>query len=216
MKKSIKNSNANKTDKIKSKLDYVKEVAAKWMAYQSAASTWILDQERLGLSSVDSYQWLTNDEVFHKYEDVLRKNGVTPPNLWALRQEVTDAAVPILEYLFGPNEVPVIPEFPGTCRGGYDEWCKKTHDMDINMMYRVMGARNKIDAAELKTKAKIIPRSGWSSPYPITHWAKVFNISRKTMQSWLENNQIIARKIGSKWRIAIEELPATDDHDYSQ
>lgn len=216
MKKIIKNSDKKTKNEKKSKLDYVKEVTDKWMAYQKAASTWILDQERLGLLSVDTYEWLTNDEVFHKYEDTLKKNGVTQPNLWELRQEVTDAAVPILEYLFGPNEIAVIPEFPGTCSGGYDEWCKKTHDMDINMMYRIMGARNKIAATELKTKAKIIPRSGWSSPYPITHWAKVFNISRKTMQNWLENNQIIARKIGSKWRIAIEELPATDDQDPSQ
>ncbi|VVB64813.1 Uncharacterised protein [uncultured archaeon] len=211
MKKSVKN-NRNKT---KSKIDCVKEVITKWMGYREAVATWILDQERLGLSSVSIYDCLSDEEVGRKYRETLEKNGITEPNLPKIHQEVTDAALPILEYLFGPNEVSVIPEFPSTCPGGYDEWCKKTEDMDRGMMYRIMSARNKINAAEFKTKARIIPRSGWSSPYPITHWAKVFNISRKTMQSWLENNQIIARKIGSKWQIANEELPTTDDQDPS-
>ena len=38
----------------KNKLDCVSEFTEKWMAYQKAASEWILDQERLGLLSVDS------------------------------------------------------------------------------------------------------------------------------------------------------------------
>jgi len=36
------------------------------------------------------------------------------------------------------------------------------------------------------------------------------------MQNWLENNQLLARKIGSKWQIAVEELPTADDQDSSQ
>ena len=183
------------------------------MAYQKAASIWILDQQRLGLLAVDSYKWFTGDKVFKKFEKTLKDNNVERPNLWKLRQEATDAAVPILEYLFGPNEIPVIPEFPGSCPGGYDEWCKNTHDMDLNMMYRIMGARNKILSSQFKTKTKTVPRKGWSSPYSITHWAKVYNISRKTMQTWLDSNQIEARKIGSKWQIDTEELPRADDKD---
>ncbi len=197
----------------KNKLDCVSKFTEKWLAYQKAASMWILDQQRLGLLAVDSYKWFTDDEVFQKFEKTMKDNNVERPNLWKLHQEATDAAVPILEYLFGPNEIPMIPEFPGSCPGGYEEWCKKTDDMDLNMMHRIMGARNKIIAAELKPKPKLMPRSGWSSPYSITHWAKVFNISRKTMQTWLDNNQIEARKIGSKWQIATEELPRADDKD---
>lgn len=199
--------------KKKNKLDCVSKLTEKWLAYHKAASEWILAQERLGLLSVDSYEWFTNDKVFQKFEKTLKKNNVERPNLWKLRQEVTDAAVPILEYLFGPNEIPVIPEFPGSCPGGYDEWCKKTKDMDLNMMYRIMGARNKILSSQLKDKPKIIPRRGWSSPYSITHWAKVYNVSRKTMQTWLDSNKIEARKIGAKWQIAAEELPLADDKD---
>ncbi len=217
MKKSVKNNSHKKTNKAKSKLDCVKEFSNKWQAYEQAASDWILNQDRLGIASVvGTHEWFTNDKMFHKYEETLKKNGVTQPNLWKYHQEATDAAVPILEYLFGPNEIPVIPEFPGTCPGGFDKWCKETHETKMTMLYRIMGARNKINAAGFKTKAKIIPRSGWSSPYPITHWAKVFNINRKTMQNWLENDQIMARKIGSKWLIANDELPATDDHDSSR
>jgi hypothetical protein len=88
--------------------------------------------------------------------------------------------------------------------------------MQLGMMHRIMGARNRIMSSEFRIRPKLIPRSGWSSPYPITHWAKVFNISRKTMQNWLENNQLLARKIGSKWQIAAEELPTADDQDSSQ
>lgn len=199
----------------KNKLDYISEFTEKWLAYQKAASMWILDQERLGLLAVDNYKGLTDDEVFKKFEKTLKDNNVERPNLWKLRQETTDAAVPILEYLFGPNEIPVIPEFPGSCPGGHEEWYKKTHDMDLDMMQRIMGARNRILSLEFKTRPKLIPRSGWSNPYSITHWAKVFNISRKTMQNWLKNNQILARQVGSKWQIACEELPAADDKDTS-
>ena len=200
----------------KNKLDAVMEFWKKWSAYQKAASDWILALDRLKLSSVDSYELLTNDETHRKFESTLKKHGIKSPNLWKLHQEANDVAVPVLEYLFGPNEIPVIPEFPGACPGGFDEWSKKSQDIELVMMHRIIGARNKISSAGFKTKAKIIPRSGWSSPYPITHWAKVFNISRKTMQNWLENNQLLARKIGSKWQIAVEELPTADDQDSSQ
>ena len=212
MKKSVK-SNSNKK---KNKLDYVTEFWKKWWAYLKANEDWILALDRLGLSSISHYEWLTDDTAFHKFEETLKKDNVKWPDFPTLHQEVTDTAIPILEFLFGPNEVPLIPNLPSWCPGGWDEWCEKKRPIEDEVTNRIMGARNKIKAAELKTKAKIIPRSGWSSPYPITHWAKVFNISRKTMQNWLENNQIIARKIGSKWRIAIEELPATDDQDSSQ
>jgi len=200
---------------IKNKLDCVSEFAKKWLAYQKAASEWILDIDRLGLSSVDNYEWLTNDEVFRKFEGTLKKHNVKKPDIGKFYHEANEAAIPILEFLFGPNETPVIPEFPSWFPGGFNEWSEKTRDMDLNMMHRIMGARNKILASEFKTKPKLIPRSGWSNPYSITHWAKVFNISRKTMQNWLENNQLLARKIGSKWQIAVEELPATDDKDPS-
>jgi len=199
----------------KNKLDCVGEFTKKWMAYEKASSDWILDLDRLNLLEVGSYEWLKNDEVFHKCEKTLKENNVTQPNLWKLHQEATEAALPILDFLFGPNETPVIPEFSGTAPGGFKEWSKNTHDMELDMAQRIRGARNKILSAGFKTKAKIIPRTGWSSPYSITHWSKVFNISRKTMQIWLEYNQIIARKIGSKWQIACEELPVADDKDTS-
>jgi Helix-turn-helix domain len=215
-KKIIKNSEKKVKNEQKSKLDCVKEFTDKWMAYEKVTSDWILTVDRLGLSSISCYEWLTDDTAFHRFEDALKKHNVKRPDLPTLHQELTDTALPILEFLFGPNEVPLIPELPTWCQGGWDEWHEKKQPIGHDMINRIMGARNKIRASELKTKAKIIPRSGWSSPYPITHWAKVFNISRKTMQNWLENNQIIARKIGSKWRIAIEELPATDDQDASQ
>jgi len=195
----------------KNKLDCVAEFTKKWMAYQKTASDWILALDRLNLSSVDSYEYLTNDEVSRKFEKTLKESNVTPPNLWKLHQEATDAALPILGFLFGPNETSFLPEFPGTAPGGFKEWSKNTHDMELDMAQRIRGARNKIVSAGFKTKAKIIPRTGWSNPYSITHWSKVFNISRKTMQIWLEYNQIIARKIGSKWQIACEELPVADD-----
>jgi len=201
--------------KKKNKLDCVSEFAKKWLAYQKAASEWILTIDRLKLSSVDSYEWLTNDEVFRKFERTLKKHGVSQPNLVKIHQEANEAAIPILEFLFGPNETPIIPEFPSWFPGGFNEWSEKTHDMDLNMMHRIIGARNKILASEFKTKPKLIPRSGWSNPYSITHWAKVFNINRKTMQNWLKNNQILARQVGSKWQIACEELPAADDKDTS-
>ncbi|MBL7130688.1 MAG: helix-turn-helix domain-containing protein [Candidatus Omnitrophica bacterium] len=199
----------------KNKLDCVSEFAKKWLAYQRVASDWILAIDRLGLSSVSHYDWLAKDEVFRKFEKTLKKHNVKQPDLAKIHQEANEAAIPILEFLFGPNETPIIPEFPDWFPGGYDEWCKKTHDMDLDMMHRIMGARNRILSSEFKTRPKLIPRSGWSNPYSITHWAKVFNISRKTMQNWLKNNQILARQVGSKWQIACEELPAADDKDTS-
>ena len=199
----------------KKKLDCVSVFAKKWVAYQLAVSDWISDIDRLGLSSVNHYEWLTNDKVFRNFEEILKKNNVKQPDLAKLHQEANEAAIPILEYLFGPNETPVIPEFPSWFPGGYNGWCKKTNDMDLDMMHRIMGARNRILSSEFKTRPKLIPRSGWSSPYSITHWAKVFNINRKTMQNWLKNNQILARQVGSKWQIACEELPAADDKDTS-
>ncbi len=200
----------------KNKLDCVTEFWKKWSAYEKASSEWVLTIERLGLSSIDSYDWLTKDDVFHKYEKTLKKHKVKKPELGKLYQEANQAAIPIIEYLFGPNETLVIPELPTWLPGGYTEWREKTKDMQLGMMHRIMGARNRIMSSEFKIRPKLIPRSGWSSPYPITHWAKVFNISRKTMQNWLENNQLLARKIGSKWQIATEELPAADDQDSSQ
>ena len=199
----------------KNKLDCVSEFTEKWLAYQKAASEWILAIDRLGLSSVNHHDWLTKVEVFRKFEKTLKKHSVSQPNLVKIHQEANEAAIPILEYLFGPNETPVIPEFPSWFPGGYGEWCKKTNDMDLNMMHRIMGARNKILSLEFRARPKLIPRSGWSNPYSITHWAKVFNINRKTMQNWLKNNQILARQVGSKWQIACEELPAADDKDTS-
>jgi len=201
--------------KMKSKLDCVSEFAQKWMAYQKAASEWVLTIDRLGLSSTDHYDWLTKDDVFNKFEKTLKKHKVKQPDLAKIYQEANQAAMPILEFLFGPNETPVIPEFPSWVPGGYNEWCEKTRDMDLDMMHRIMGARNKILSSEFKTRPKLIPRSGWSNPHSITHWAEVFNISRKTMQSWLKNNQILARQVGTKWQIACEELPASDDKDSS-
>lgn len=199
----------------KNKLDCITEFAKKWLAYEKATSDFIMDIDRLGLSSVTLSDWLANDEVFHKFEETLKKNNVKQPDLAKLHEEANDAAIPILEFLFGPNEVPIIPEFSRWCSGGFSEWSKEANKIYEDMLYRIMGARNKIRAAELKTNAKIVPRAGWSNPYSITHWAKVFNISRKTMQSWLQNKQILSRKVGSKWQIATEELPVSDDTDSS-
>ena len=200
----------------KNKLDAVMEFWKKWSVYRDAASHWVLALDRLKLSSISHYERLTDDEKNKKFEGTLKKHGIKIPNLWKLHQEANDAAVPVLDCLFGPNETPVIPELPTWLPGGYAEWCEKTKDMQLGMMHRIMGARNRIMSSEFKIRPKLIPRSGWSSPYPITHWAKVFNISRKTMQNWLENNQLLARKIGSKWQIAVEELPTADDQDSSQ
>jgi hypothetical protein len=200
----------------KNKLDAVMEFWKKWSIYRDAASHWVLALDRLKLSSISHYERLTDDEKNRKFESTLKKHGIKIPNLWKLHQEANDAAVPVLDYFFGPNEIPVIPELPGECPNGYDEWLKKTEGIELTLMSRIIGARNRISSAGFKTKARIVPRSGWSSPYPITHWAKVFNISRKTMQNWLENNQLLARKIGSKWQIAVEELPTADDQDSSQ
>ncbi len=201
--------------KMKNKLDCITKFAKKWLEYEKASSEWIMTIDRLGLSSISRYDWLTKDKVFHKFENTLKKHKIKQPDLVKIHQEVTEAAIPVLEHLFGPNETPVIPEFPGWLPGGFIEWNEKAGDMNLDMMNRILGARNRIMSSEYKTRPKLIPRSGWSNPYSITHWAKVFNISRKTMQSWLKNNQILARQVGTKWQIACEELPASDDKDSS-
>jgi len=110
--------------KMKSKLDCVSEFAQKWMAYQKAASEWVLTIDRLGLSSTDHYDWLTKDDVFNKFEKTLKKHKVKQPDLAKIYQEANQAAMPILEFLFGPNETPVIPEFPSWVPCGYNEWCE--------------------------------------------------------------------------------------------
>lgn len=204
-----------KDKKIKNKLDCVSKFVKKWLAYEKASSEWIITIDRLGLSSISCYDWLTKDDVFKKFAKTLKKHKVKQPDLVKIHQETTEAAIPILEYLFGPNETPVIPEFTGWFPGGFSEWNEKTKDMNLDMMNRIMGARNRILSSEFKTRPKLIPRKGWSNPYSITHWAKVFNINRKTMQSWLKNNQILARKVGTKWQIACEELPTADNKDPS-
>jgi hypothetical protein len=105
----------------KNKLDYISEFAEKWLAYQKAASDWILAIDRLGLSSASHYDWLVKDEAFRKFEKTLKKHNVKQPDLTKIYQEASQAAIPILEFLFGPNEIPVIPEFPGSCPGGHEE-----------------------------------------------------------------------------------------------
>lgn len=195
------------------KLKQLKEFTQKWFAYEDASSNWVMDLSRLKLFKYGSLEWLQNDELFHSYEKILKENNVLQPDIGKLHWEATEAALPILDYLFCLNEKCIIPELSGNCAEGFEKWQEATHKASVDVLYRIVSARNKILAEKFKTGARIIPRSGWSIPFSITHWAEIFKLDRKTMGNRLKYNEIMARRFGSKWQIAVDELPLADDTD---
>lgn len=58
--------------------------------------------------------------------------------------------------------------------------------------------------------------SAFSCPMSLKEIAQKFGKSESTIGRWLKSGQIKAKKMGSSWRVAIEELPITDQDDSYQ
>jgi len=50
--------------------------------------------------------------------------------------------------------------------------------------------------------------AGWTQPLTIQQLARIYGIGRKAMSRWLHNGELPARKVGSRWMIRRDWLPA--------
>jgi hypothetical protein len=52
------------------------------------------------------------------------------------------------------------------------------------------------------------PPPEWSRPNTLVSWAQLFRCSRGTMARWFDSGTIRGRRLGSRWQVAMEHMPA--------